>query len=367
MGFDRRHLLLAATAAATLPSAVRAAPVQPVLRVGIRQQIRTLAAAASVATDGMLVEVDAGDYVGDVATWSQQDLTLRAVGGPVRLLADGRAAEGKAIFVVNGPRMAIEGFEFHGCAVPDRNGAGIRLQRGSLALRGCRFHANETGVLAANDATIKLAIERCEFGAIRRGEGYTHQLYAGAIAELKVADSRFTGGLIGHLLKSRALHSEIRDCRFGGADDMASYELEFPNGGAVVLVGNVIEQGRATRNRLMVSFGAEGYGERRCELELLHNTFIDHLGGLRGGQSLRVMPGAVRIRAHNNLCCGNNGLGRGLDLEQLGNFVVQPAVFADFAQGDFRLRADAPPRGRAVAAGPLAPATRYREPGALQS
>lgn len=362
MRSDRRQLLIAGMGIAA-PSA-RAASV---LRVGTKQQIRTLAAAAGVATDGMLVEVDAGDYTGDVAAWTQHDLTLRAVGGPVRMLAGGRAAEDKAIFVTSGQRMAIEGFEFHGCAVPDRNGAGIRLQRGSLTLRGCRFLDNEAGVLTANDAAIRLAVERCEFGAIRRGEGYTHQLYAGTIAALKVSDSRFGGGLIGHLLKSRALASEIRDCRFGSAEDMASYELEFPNGGSVLLVGNVIEQGRATRNRLMISYGAEGYADRRCELELLHNTLVDHLGGLRGGQSLRVMPGAVRIRAHNNLCCGNNGFGRDLDHERLGNFVVPPGVFADFARGDFRLRADAPPRGRAVDAGPLAPAARYREPGAIQA
>ena len=115
--------------------------------VGASREVKTIAAAAGLARDGATVEVDAGDYVGDTAVWTQNDISLRAVGGRVRLIAAGKAADGKGIWVVRGERMVVEGFDFSGAAVPDRNGAGIRLDRGSLRVRDCSFTHNEMGIL----------------------------------------------------------------------------------------------------------------------------------------------------------------------------------------------------------------------------
>ena len=102
------------------------------LKVGPSRALRSMRAAAAVAHAGATVEVDAGDYVGDTAVWTQNDLSLRAVGGRVRLIAAGESAEGKGIWVIRGQRVTVEGFDFSGAAVPDRNGAGIRLDGGSL-------------------------------------------------------------------------------------------------------------------------------------------------------------------------------------------------------------------------------------------
>src|SRR4051812_885037 len=51
------------------------------LRVGPGRALTTPSAAAAVARNGDTVLIDAGTYAGDVATWTQDDLTLRAVGG----------------------------------------------------------------------------------------------------------------------------------------------------------------------------------------------------------------------------------------------------------------------------------------------
>ena len=48
-----------------------------VLRVGPGRAIQTVAEAADVANDGDVIEIDAGIYPADVATWRQSDLTLR--------------------------------------------------------------------------------------------------------------------------------------------------------------------------------------------------------------------------------------------------------------------------------------------------
>ncbi|QDL36583.1 hypothetical protein [Rhodoferax sediminis] len=113
-----------------LPGNARAGALEPapqVIHVGAHQTTKTIAEAARLARAGATIDVDSGTYAGDVAVWTKDNLTLRAVGGRVLLLADGAAAEGKAIWVVRAHGMRVDGFDFEGAAVPDRNGAGIRL------------------------------------------------------------------------------------------------------------------------------------------------------------------------------------------------------------------------------------------------
>ena len=60
--------------------------------------------------------MEAGQYSGDVATWTTNRLTLRAVGGRVLLSAAGASAEGKAIWVIRGSNVLVEGFDFRDAA-----------------------------------------------------------------------------------------------------------------------------------------------------------------------------------------------------------------------------------------------------------
>jgi hypothetical protein len=361
----RRPLLIAAAA---LPLTAWAAPR---LQVGPQRAIRSLAAAARQAKDGTLIEVDAGDYVGDVAAWPQHGLTLRAMGGRVRVLAAGAQVQGKGLFVMSGQRQHIEGLDFIGARVPDGNGAGIRLEAGSLRVVDCRFDDNQNGLLTANDPTIELEIERCDFGRIELREGRTHNCYVGAIRRLSVMGSYFHHGARGHLLKSRAalnhiLYNRLSD-EIGGR---ASYELEFPNGGVAVVMGNLIMQSSSTENAHIISFGAEGLTWPQQELHLVHNTLVDQLP--KGGIWLRVSPPPAgmpqpRVRLFNNLFVGPERLGADADWERRANFQVDWDAFVRAAREDFRLKPDAEVRGKAVDAGEggglrLVPAKQYQHP-----
>ncbi|NNM00773.1 MAG: hypothetical protein HKO62_08495, partial [Gammaproteobacteria bacterium] len=108
---------------------------------------RTVADAARAAPDGATVEIHAGTYRRDVAVWKQNDLVIRGVGGRPVLDADGRAAEGKAIWVIKGSNVRVENIEFTGADVNDRNGAGIRHEGIGLTVSGCFFHHNQNGIL----------------------------------------------------------------------------------------------------------------------------------------------------------------------------------------------------------------------------
>ena len=103
---------------------------------------------------------------------TQDDLTLRGDGGRAHLRADGHDAQGKAIWVIAGDRTTVDRIELSGAAVPDRNGA---------------------------------------------GDGFSHNLYVGAVRSLTVTGSRLSNADTGHELKSRAAPSStVRHLRRAG-------------------------------------------------------------------------------------------------------------------------------------------------------
>ena len=330
--------LASSLALVALPMGARAQS-QPgaVMRVGRSRSIQTLAQAARLARAGQRIEVDAGDYLADVAVWTQDDVSIRAVGGRARLLAQGASAEGKAIWVVRAKRMRVQGIDFEGCAVPGRNGAGIRFEQGALWLRDCSFTLNEMGLLTSNDENAVLDVENCEFAYNMRPDGHNHNLYVGAIARASVTGSYFHHARTGHLLKSRAAVNRIFYNRLTDeAGGSASYELEFPNGGMALVVGNLIEQGPQTDNPYLISVGAEGYKWPRSSIQLVNNTLVNGLG--QDGEFLRVMPGAQQIRAVNNLLVGHGALENAGSGEYRNNFQAEAKDFAHLAGFDTRLK-----------------------------
>lgn len=318
-----------------------------VIRVGPERATKTIAAAANAARHGTIVEVDSGEYVGDVAVWTQDQITVRAVGGRVKLVAGGASAEGKAIWVVRGGQMSVEGFNFSGARAPDKNGAGIRFERGHLKIDNCSFTNNENGILTSNQADAKLDIKNSEFGFNGHGDGQSHNLYVGSIARLSVKGSYFHHARVGHLLKSRAAENHIFYNRLtdevGGT---ASYELEFPAGGIAYVVGNIIEQGSQTQNPHIISFGAEGYTGSRNELYLVNNTLNDNRP--QGGIFLRVKPGDVTLKAVNNLLIGSGKLDSAGPGVFQNNFNVGWDTFELLVRDDYRLKPTSGLVGKAV-------------------
>ena len=337
-----------------------------VLRVGKLQAVKTLAEAARIARDGMVIEVDAGDYPADVAAWPQSQLSLRAVGGRVRMLANGAAAQGKGIFVMSGEEVSVEGFDFIGARVPDTNGAGIRLERGSLRVINCSFSRCEMGLLTNNEPNTQLSLQGCEFSHGERAGSFSHLLYAGSIAKLSVSACYFHHGMRGHLIKSRAalnhtLYNRLTD-EIGGS---ASYELEFPNGGQALVLGNLIQQSSSSENAHMVSFGAEGYTWPKQELHLVHNTWVDLMPSQ--GVYLRVKPGPAKVRLINNLLAGNRNFKPESHWELAGNHLIDLDEFVLASRENYALRPQSHLRGKAVEPGEalgmaLRPTQQYQHP-----
>lgn len=336
----RRAALAAITSAVvSTPGRLRAQGAR-VLRVGPGLELATVADAARKAADGDLVEIVAGDYRGDVTVWLQQRLTIRAVGGPVRLMADGQAAERKAIWVIRNGDVDITGVEFSGVRVSHRNGAGIRLEGGSLTVRQCRFLDSECGILTGGGSrfrSTRMVVERCEFAHLGDGEGQAHGIYAGDIGMLRVVGSYFHHGRVGHHIKSRAALSDIRYNRITDeAEGRASYEIDLPNGGVAVVVGNLVQQGPLAENWTLLTFGQEGYRPAPNRLFVASNTFVNDRP--RGGLFVRVSTGADQTTLINNVWCGLGGLQVSGELQQLNNAEVSVRQLLNHEQHDYRLR-----------------------------
>jgi hypothetical protein len=210
------------------------------------------------------------------------------------------------------------------------------------------------GLLSGNDGRAELDIEGCRFAdapVVPPGAGLKHLLYVGRIARLRVARCRFHGGRHGHLLKSRAAINDVLANRLGDATDgggSASYELEFPNGGVAVVVGNVIVQGPGSPNRTLLAFGAEGEGRapRPHRLQLLGNSFVN-LGGTPG-IAVRVhatrLASGVALEARDNLYLGALHVAAPFGDAAAGN-AAAPLSAADIAEGRFTLRGRPAPPG----------------------
>lgn len=322
------------------------------LIVGPAGQPAAFADALARARDGDTLEVLPGEYRGVVAVIPHKKLTIRGVAERPVFWADGKSAEGKAIFVVRDGDVTIDNLEFRGTRVPDQNGAGIRFENGRLTVQRCAFIDNENGLLTGNVGDAELVIRDSEFARAPHAMGsLPHLLYVGRIAKVSITGSRFHRGFEGHLIKSRARESfiaynMIRDSSEGSA----SYEIDLPNGGAATVLGNVIGQSQRTQNPVIVSYGAEGPAWERNELVLAHNTLISE--GWLPGWFLRVfgdrVPMAEEPLIVNNLVVGAGIFWLGASGHFDGNWPAMLGMLRDVGTLAFELPPGAWLRGRAI-------------------
>jgi len=218
--------------------------------VGPGKSYATPCAAIAAATAGDRIEIDAaGSYAGDVCGWTTNGLTLVGVNGRPKIDANGMSSGGKAIWVITGDDTTVENIEFSGAAVTDMNGAGIRQEGANLTVRGCYFHDNQDGILAGDKAGSTIVIEGSEFAHNGAGDGQSHNLYINHVDRLVFRWNYSHDAVVGHLLKTRALVSDIRYNRLTDeAEGTASYEINVPNAGTTMIVGNLIEQSAMSQN-----------------------------------------------------------------------------------------------------------------------
>jgi hypothetical protein len=325
---------LPAVEAADAPSERPAAGRARVLSVGYDKKFLTPSVAARFAKDGDVIEIDAGNYDGDAAVWTQNNLTIHAVRGRAHLRANGAHAEGKGIWVVKGNNVTIENVEFSGAKVADGNGAGIRLQGANLTLRNCSFHDNETGLLTGHNRDSEILIEHSEFARNGTGKGRTHNIYVGQVKSFTLRYSYVRHAIVGHNVKTRAaenyvLYNRIMDEQTGNS----SYLIDFSNGGRAYVIGNLLQQGPRAENYTLLSYSAEGLKHSVNALYVVNNTFVNERP--EGGNFISIRPGADEVKIVNNIFVGRGSVP--VQARQNNLTLARPDHLADPARFDYRL------------------------------
>lgn len=293
-----RTLLVAVTTLMLVAASASAAT----LRVGPTRSLKAPSAAATAARNGDTVLIDAGTYPGDVATWTQDGLTLRGAGGPVVLDAAGTSAQGKAIWVIAGNRTTVEGITFINAKVPDRNGAGIRQEGAGLVVRRSVFRNNENGILTGENRASDILVEHSVFSGSGAGDGQSHNIYIGTVRSFTMRFCVSIGARVGHEVKSRALRNDIRYNTINDGNATASYSIDLPNGGQSRIVGNLLIQGPNSENTGIVAYGLEGLDNPDRRLWLAHNTIVNRIPGR--GTVVSAADGAA-VTLWNNALAGD--------------------------------------------------------------
>ncbi len=247
------------------------------LLVGPGHALKQPSAAAAIARDDDTVEIEAGTYV-DCAVWKGRRLTIRAKGGEVHVRD--KTCEGKAIWVIGGDEVVVEGIRFSGAAVADKNGAGIRVQGAGLTVRNSAFQNNENGILAAPAPTKKMLIENSTFiGNGKCDPVCAHGIYINKYALLEVRDSTFLNQRVGHHIKSRSAKTVITGNRIeDGPEGTASYLIDVPNGGEVLIARNRLQKGPLSQNQgTAIAIAAEGEKNPSPSIRIEENEFRSDL------------------------------------------------------------------------------------------
>jgi hypothetical protein len=329
-----------------------------ILTVGPGKQFSTLRAAQLAATDGAVIEIDAGTYVDDVTVWRQNRVTIRGVGGGRAHIQGNRVIpfdgsdrnNGMGLMVIRGTGISVENIEFSGARVVDENGAGIRNQGRDLTICGGYHHDNEDGFLGEAIGTLLVEYSEFSFNGECPPGGCNHNLYIDGGDRLIFRHNYSHHAIIGHTLKTRAaenyiLYNRLMDEQTGSS----SYNIDVPNGGLTFVIGNLIQQGPMTDNSLMLNYGTEGLsGGRTHELYMVNNTWVNDMGS---GNFVGVQGGTSLVRVINNLFVGPGSIPSG---SVTTNLRTDSPGLVNEAGFDYRLTAASPAVNAGTAPGSAA-------------
>ena len=117
------------------------------LKVGPNQTYKAPSAAAAVAKNGDHIEIEPGQYF-DCAVWNADNLVIEGTDSGV-VITD-KTCNGMGLFVIGGNNTTVRNLTLTRSRVPDMNGAGIRLVKGSLTVDTVKFIDNQTGLFGGS-------------------------------------------------------------------------------------------------------------------------------------------------------------------------------------------------------------------------
>jgi hypothetical protein len=261
-----------------------------------------------------------GDGAIDIAPGRYKDCAVQEGGRiayigsqPGAVIFDGMACEGKATLVLRGRAAHVQGITFAHVAVPDGNGAGIRLEHGNLEVLDSQFIDSQSGILSADDPSSSIHVDKSSFAGLGTcpGGDCAHSIYIGNYGSLTVTNSRFERGTGGHYVKSRAARITVLNSSFDDSRGQATnYMIDLSGGAVGRIAGNTFVQGRNKENHAaFITVAPEGVANPSQGLIVENNT-----GSLAPGAPWSTV--FVADWSHEPLVIRNNKLGKGLTVSE---------------------------------------------------
>src|ERR1017187_4338120 len=293
---------------------------------------------SALVKNGDTVAIDSGLYSSDVAYWTANNLVLTGVKGMARLWSNGNVYGGKAIWEIGGNNAMVRYIEFAQAACPDNNGAGIRQEGINLTVDHCYFHDNQDGILAGDNITSNILIEYTEFNHNGAGDGYSHNLYINHVHKLTFQFNYSHDAVVGHELKSRAYNNYFLYNRFSDeGTGTASRDIDLPNGGLAVILGNIIEKGPNAQNSNVMEFGLEGFVDPDSSIYIVNNTFVNDR--TNGCTFIQLQTRTAVCKAYNNIFAGKGTVltGSAIKIDTSHNWIgaIASAGFNNVASYDY--------------------------------
>jgi len=335
------------------------------LLVGPTRTFKTPCQAIAAAASGDVIQIDPVLYSGDVCPINTPNLTLKGVNGRPHIDAAGQNSQGKGIWVIYASNTVVDNIEFSGAAVPDENGAAIRLSSNlNLTVTRCYIHDNQEGILAGDSGDISILYS--EFDHNGYSTGQAHNLYIGHAKTFTFMYNWSHNAIVGHLVKSRGTVNYILYNRLTDELGTASIELDLANGGTSFVIGNIIQQGPNSQNHSILSYLAEGVSSLNPGMQLfvINNTFVNNesTGTYLDIASVDTVP----VVAENNIFDGPGTLCNQANSVLISNFVGNPD-FVDEAAYNYQLLPTSPAINAGVLPGTgagfsLVPTDQYVQP-----
>jgi pectate lyase len=246
------------------------------LLVGETREFKAPSEAVRVAKDGDRIVIDPGEYF-DCAVVAVSNITIEGASPDGTAVLTDKTCQGKAILVTTGRDITLRNLTLQRARVPHMNGAGIRAEGANLTIERVKFINNQNGILAAPSPQSTITIRDSEF--LRNGycSPCAHGIYVNALTLLRVENSKFADTRQAHHIKSRASRTEIVGVETRDGDSgTASYHIDIPNGGSLVVRNTTMQKGPKAENRsTAIMIGAEGVSQPTREIVIENNTMIN--------------------------------------------------------------------------------------------
>lgn len=144
------------------------------------------------------------------------------------------------------------------------NYAGIRLGQtffgkplhNQILIEDCEFTGCDDGILGGSRGQT-VTLRRCHFHDNGNYTGKVHNIYVGEVDQLVVEELLSARCTVGHLLKSRAARTVIRNSRLIGAGGSESACLDVPDAGVLEIDGLVCEKSPDSDANWMIHYSGE--------------------------------------------------------------------------------------------------------------